>query len=99
MESPKPERVFLIRLGVTTEQIADAGAEIAEVVLRGLSPHQILKVAIEEAEETVARVKITQRSKLAGLTLQKLRYMKKQECGYWQQGEVTLGFVQNHTQS
>ncbi|RLG99076.1 potassium channel protein, partial [Candidatus Bathyarchaeota archaeon] len=44
--SPKESKDFLglIRLGVVTEKIADAAAQIAEVVLRGLKPHPILKM-------------------------------------------------------
>ncbi|MEM2970361.1 MAG: PhoU domain-containing protein, partial [Candidatus Bathyarchaeia archaeon] len=38
----------LIRLGVVAEKIADAAAEIAEVVLRGIEPHPVLKLTIEE---------------------------------------------------
>ena len=44
----------LIQIGVATEQIADAAAEMAEVVLRGIEPHPVLTLAIKEAEETVA---------------------------------------------
>jgi len=39
----------LIRLGVATEKIADAAAEMAEVVLRDIEPHPVLKLAIKEA--------------------------------------------------
>lgn len=80
---PKESRDFLglIRLGVTTEQIADAGAEIAEVVLRGLEPHPILKLAIEEAEETVVRVRVSLNSTLVGKTLREAQI--HEETGMW----------------
>lgn len=81
----KPEEskhfLGLIRLGVTTEQIADAGAEIAEVVLRGLTPHPILKLAIEEAEETVVRVQVSTNSLLVGKTLRQAQI--HEETGMW----------------
>lgn len=81
----KPEEskdfLGLIRLGVTAEQIADAGAEIAEVVLRGLEPHPILKLAIEEAEETVVRVQVSPASSLAGKTLRQAQI--HEETGMW----------------
>lgn len=69
--TPEESKDFLglIRLGVITEQIADAASEIAEVVLRGLKPHPILQLAIEEAEETVVRVKVSSKSLLVGKTL------------------------------
>ncbi len=80
---PEESRHFLglIRLGVATEQIADAGNEIAEVVLRGLEPHPILKLAIEEAEETVARVKVSAKSSLVDRTLRDAQI--HEETGMW----------------
>ncbi len=71
----------LIRLGVVTEKIADAAAEIAEVVLRGIEPHPVLKLAIEEAEETVTYVQVTGNSPLANKTLRESRIPK--ETGMW----------------
>jgi uncharacterized protein with PhoU and TrkA domain len=59
----------LIRLGVATEKIADAAAEISEVVLRGIEPHPVLKLTIEEAEETVAFAPVTENSPVLGKTL------------------------------
>ncbi len=59
----------LIRLGVATEKIADAAADIAEVVLRGIEPHPILKLTISEAEETVAQACVTSDSPLVNKTL------------------------------
>ncbi|KPV63248.1 MAG: potassium/proton antiporter [Candidatus Bathyarchaeota archaeon BA2] len=81
----KPEEskdfLGLIRLGVVTEEIADAAMEIANVVLRGLEPHPILKVVIEEAEETVARVQV---SKTSSLVEKKLRDAQiPEETGMW----------------
>jgi len=71
----------LIRLGVVTEKIADAAAEIAEVVLRGLKPHPILGQVIEEAEETVTRVVVSEDSPLVGKTLREARIPEK--TGMW----------------
>jgi uncharacterized protein with PhoU and TrkA domain len=59
----------LIRLGIATEKIADAAADIAEVVLRGIEPHPILKLTISEAEETVAQACVTSDSPLINKTL------------------------------
>ena len=71
----------LIRLGVATEQIADAGAEISEVVLRGLQPHPVLKLAIEEAEETVMKVQVSSNSSLVGVSLREAQIQEK--TGLW----------------
>jgi len=81
----KPEEakdfLGLIRLGVATEQIADAGAEIAEVVLRELEPHPILKAVIEKAEETVVRVQVSPNSPLVGKTIRQAQI--HEETGMW----------------
>ncbi len=81
----KPEEskdfLGLIRLGVVTEEIADAAAEIAEVVLRGLEPHPILKQVIKEAEETVTRVQVNEMSPLIGKSLRQAQL--PEETGMW----------------
>jgi uncharacterized protein with PhoU and TrkA domain len=80
---PKESKDFLglIRLGVVTEEIADAAMEIADVVLRGLEPHPILRRVIEEAEETVTRVTVSETSPLIG---KKIREAQIQEdTGMW----------------
>jgi uncharacterized protein with PhoU and TrkA domain len=66
----------LIRLGVATEKIADAAAEMAEVVLRGIEPHPILKITIEEAEETVTQACVTADSPIVGKTLKEAQVHK-----------------------
>ncbi len=81
----KPEEakgvLGLIRVGVVTERIADAAAEIAEVVLRGEETHPVLRMAIEEAEETIERVVVSEQSTLAGMTLKASRIPEK--TGMW----------------
>src|SRR3989304_3818971 len=82
----------LIRLGVATEKIADAAAEMAEVVLRGIKPHPVLKLAIKEAEETVTQACVTDNSPLRGKTLKEARV--HEDTGMWvlaiRRGEKTL---------
>jgi len=63
----------LIRLGISTEKIADAATEMAEVVLRGVEPHPVLKLTIAEAEETVTQACVTADSQLVGKTLKEAR--------------------------
>lgn len=81
--SPEESKNFLglIRLGVVTEKIADAAMEIAAVVLRGLEPHPVLKLAIKEAEETVIYVPVSKKSPLAGKTLREAQV--QEETGMW----------------
>jgi len=71
----------LIRMGVVTERIADAAAEIAEVVLRGGEPHPILSMVIQGAEETVERAVVGEGSSVAGKTLKESRV--PEETGMW----------------
>jgi len=71
----------LIRLGVVTEEIADGATEIADVVLRGLEPHPILRRVIEEAEETVTRVRVSKISPLVGKNLREAQI--QEETGMW----------------
>jgi uncharacterized protein with PhoU and TrkA domain len=71
----------LIRLGVATEKIADAAADMAEVVLREIEPHPILKLTIKEAEETVIQACVTSDSPLVGKTLKEARV--HEETGMW----------------
>jgi len=81
----KPEEskdfLGLIRLGVVTEEIADAAAEIAEVVLRELEPHPVLKMAIEEAAETVTFAQVSENSPLNGKKLREAKIPDK--TGMW----------------
>ena len=82
----------LIRLGVATERIADAAAEMAEVVLRDIEPHPVLKLAIKEAEETVAQAYVAEGSPLINKTLKEVRV--PEETGMWimaiKRGEKSL---------
>ncbi|MCD6446207.1 PhoU family transcriptional regulator [Candidatus Bathyarchaeota archaeon] len=81
----KPEEakgfLGLIRLGVAAEKIADAAAEIAEVVLRGVEPHPVLKLAIEEAEETVTYTRVEENSPIVNKTLKEAQI--PEETGMW----------------
>lgn len=82
----------LIRLGVATEKIADAAAEMAEVVLRGIEPHPVLKLTIKEAEETVTQACVSSDSLLVNKTLKEARV--HEQTGMWilaiRRGEKTL---------
>jgi len=81
--TPKESKDFLglIRLGVVTEKIADAAMEIADVVLRGLEPHPILRLVIEEADETVTRVTVSETSPLVGKKIREAQI--QEETGMW----------------
>ena len=71
----------LVRLGVAAEKISDAATEIAEVILRGIEPHPVLRMTIEEAEETVVYVQVSRDSPLVNKTLREARI--PEETGMW----------------
>lgn len=68
-----PGFLGIIRLGVATEKIADAAAEMAEVVLRGIEPHPVLRLAIRDAEETVTQACVASTSSLVNKTIREAR--------------------------
>ena len=71
----------LFRMGVVTERIADAAAEIAEVVIRSGEPHPVLTMVIQDAEETVERVVVGEGSPIVGKTLKAAKI--PEETGMW----------------
>ncbi|MFX0168795.1 MAG: potassium channel family protein [Candidatus Hodarchaeota archaeon] len=76
MELPDGEekrRLGLIRLGVAAENLSDAAAQMAEIVLRGVEVHPLMKIALQEADERVSRETIESTSILANKTLSQLR--------------------------
>lgn len=81
--APEESRDFLglIRLALAAESIADAAAQIADVVLRGLKPHPVIRLAIREAEETVMRVPVSKGSILIGKSLQEVQI--HEDTGMW----------------
>lgn len=80
-ETDPRDLLGIIRMGDVTERIADAASEIAEVVLRGIEPHLILQMVIQDAEETVERVAVSEASPVANKTLKEARIAE--ETGMW----------------
>lgn len=62
-------KLALIRIGLAAENIADAAAEIADAVIRGVEPHPILKMVIEETDETIVKTCVGAESELEGKTI------------------------------
>ncbi len=56
----------LIHLGVSTEVISDAALDISEGVLRGLSVHPVVELAVQESDEILIRVVVNADSDLNG---------------------------------
>jgi len=63
------ELTALLEVGQATENIADAAKDIAELVLKGIKPHPVFKMVMEESDEIIVRVTISEGSELAGKSL------------------------------
>jgi len=63
----------LMRLAQAGEEIADAAQEIADVELRDVELHPILKLSIRESDEILAKIQVDPKSILCGKTLGKLK--------------------------
>jgi uncharacterized protein with PhoU and TrkA domain len=59
----------ILRLQMAIEDISDAAASIADVVIRGLGQHPVIQMSIQESEVTIEMAKISEDSILAGKTL------------------------------
>jgi len=67
------QALALVRLSQAAEVIADAGREIADVVLRDVEPHRVLQQSIEDSEVVIARCPVDPDSELASQTLGEAR--------------------------
>jgi len=73
--------VSLVRMGMAAERISLAASKIAQIVLRGIEPHPVLKMVIQSADETVERVRVPETSAIIGKTLKELQL--PEETGWW----------------
>ena len=67
------DALVLQRLAHAGEQIADAAQEIADVELRDVEMHPILKMSIRDSDIVFTRVKVEPQSILCGKTLGQLK--------------------------
>ena len=73
--------IGLIRMGITAERIAHAASEIAQIVLRGIEPHLVLKMMIQSADETVDSIRVSEGTPFIGKTLKEAQL--PEETGWW----------------
>jgi uncharacterized protein with PhoU and TrkA domain len=59
----------LVHLARATEVISDAAVEISEGVLRGIGTHPVIAEAVQESEEVIVRLAVSDGSDLDGATL------------------------------
>lgn len=67
------DALILLRIAQVGEQIADAAQEIADVELRDVELHPILKMSIREADVVFTRIEVISESILCGKTLGQLK--------------------------
>ena len=67
------DALTLMKLAQAGEHIADAAQEIADVELRDIELHPILKMSIRESDIVFTRVQVAPKSILCGKTLGQLR--------------------------
>nr|MDO8117179.1 TrkA C-terminal domain-containing protein [Candidatus Sigynarchaeota archaeon] len=68
--------VGIIRIIYSCELISDAAANIAENLLKGFKPHNIIADAINESDETVVRAYVTEKSYFNGKTYEHVQVPK-----------------------
>ena len=67
------DTLILLRIAHAGEQIADAAQEIADVELRDVELHPILKMSIRESDVVFTKVQVKSQSILSGKTLGELK--------------------------
>lgn len=70
-----------IRLGGSLELIADAAFEIANVVLRDVEPHPVLKMSVQDSDAVISMLKISSESILISQAIGVLRIAEN--TGMW----------------
>ena len=82
VEEGYPEEAgVMIRLATSIEAISDSAAQIADVVLRNIKPHPIIRESIKECDITIVLGVVERNSILANRTLGELNLAS--ETGMW----------------
>jgi len=64
-----PKIAIIMRLQMAIEEIANAAASIADVVLRGIGDHPVLQMSIQESDVTINLAVVSEESQMNGRTL------------------------------
>jgi uncharacterized protein with PhoU and TrkA domain len=75
------DALTVLRLAELGETIADAAQEIADVVLRDVELHPIIKMSVRDSDQVFARVQVHDKSVLCGKTLGEAKLGS--ETGMW----------------
>ena len=71
------DALTVLRLAEAAEQIADAAQEIADVELRDVELHPILKMSIRDSDVVFTKVKVEEKSILCNKTLGELKLVSE----------------------
>ncbi|MEM2192299.1 MAG: TrkA C-terminal domain-containing protein [Candidatus Hadarchaeales archaeon] len=63
----------ILQVASATEKISNATGDIADIVIRGIKVHPVVREAIRLADEKVVMVRVKRHSQLAGKTFRELR--------------------------
>lgn len=73
-----PESMLsVIEMANINEQISDSAYEIADLVLRDVEPHPIIRKIMHDVEEEIGRVRVNKGSILVGKSLRQLKLPSK----------------------
>ncbi|RLF81440.1 potassium channel protein [Thermococci archaeon] len=73
-----PEKLLsIIEMATINEQISDSAYEIADLVLRDVEPHPIIRKIMHDVEEEIGRIKVNRGSILIGQPLKQLKLPTK----------------------
>ncbi len=73
--------LVLISLSNSLEEISDAAMQIADVVLRDVKPHPVIRLSMRDSEVIISTIRVDEGSELAGRTLGEVRLAS--QCGMW----------------
>ena len=62
----------LLEIAEATETMANAAKDLADLVIKGIKPHPVFKMVMEESDKMIARICVVNESDLANKTLGEL---------------------------
>ena len=71
--------ILILRLQTSIENISDAAASIADVVIRGLGDHPVIRMSIQDSDVVVSIATVAPGSKMIGRTFGEMKLSSR--CG------------------
>jgi len=62
-----------LRVGLVAESLADAALSMVKPVLDGVEPHEVLRIAVNESEETILKLRVDDESSIKNKSLEELK--------------------------